>query len=86
MHPRGARPRTGRWMLLSAVAGSVLLGAWWTTHAAETSQQPVASSESSAKVLQKLDQILEHQQQMLKRFDEVMEELKIIKIRATMRR
>ncbi len=47
---------------------------------------PMDSSRKSseATVEQKLDQILAKQDQILARFDEVMEELQIIKIRATM--
>jgi len=40
---------------------------------------------SDPKVLGKLDEILTNQQTIMSRLDEVMEELKIVKIRATLR-
>ncbi|MBI4597225.1 MAG: hypothetical protein HY737_02345 [Candidatus Omnitrophica bacterium] len=42
-----------------------------------------SSSSGNAKLEKKLDEILANQQDILKRFDAVMEELKIIKVRAT---
>lgn len=38
---------------------------------------------ANVKILQKLDQILANQEAILKRFDDVMEELRIVKVRAT---
>ncbi len=42
-----------------------------------------AHPKSTDPVEQKLDQILQNQQEILQRFDAIMEELRIIKIRAT---
>ncbi len=42
-----------------------------------------AHPKSGDPVEQKLDQILQNQQEILQRFDAIMEELRIIKIRAT---
>lgn len=45
-----------------------------------------AKAEVDTKKLEaKLDRILDNQERMFQRFDEVMEELKIVKIRATLR-
>ena len=50
-------------------------------------KKSIAAAESSRKAKdssdQKLDQILANQEQILRRFDKVMEELAVIKIRAT---
>ena len=43
-----------------------------------------ASKLDERRIDQKLDEIIENQQKILKRFDEVMEELRIVKIRATL--
>ena len=59
-----------------------------STQAARTTRSRSASGTDGtgeAAVEAKLDQILESQQQILKRLDEIMEELRIVKIRATMR-
>ncbi len=50
-----------------------------------TSETEPATVEVDSKVLSRLDEILAAQQQMLTRLDEVMEELKVIKARATTR-
>ena len=54
-----------------------------------SSKKTKAGSQSSkatdAKLEQRLNEILDHQQQILKRLDDVMEELRIVKIRATVR-
>ena len=64
-----------------------------TTHAtasrsADTSRSSRAASSDSgreARIEAKLDQILANQEQILAKLDAVMEELKIVKIRATVR-
>lgn len=56
--------------------------------ASATSSRPTTqtSANSSEKHLEeKLDQILDNQDKILKRFDDVMEELRIVKIRATLK-
>ncbi len=42
-----------------------------------------AEKDSLNDVVVKLDQVIKNQQEMFKRFDAVMEELKIVKVRAT---
>ena len=49
----------------------------------KTASQPAKTTE--AKLEERLNDILDHQQQILKRLDDVMEELRIVKIRATVR-
>ena len=44
-----------------------------------------SSSNKDAGLERKLDQIIANQENMLQRFDQVMEELRIIKVRATLR-
>ena len=54
-----------------------------------SSREPSASAASSssaastAKLEKKLDQVLANEQEILKRFDQVMEELRIIKVRSS---
>jgi phage tail tape-measure protein len=47
--------------------------------------RPPEDEDLAARVNTKLEEVLETQQQILKRLDEVMEELKVVKIRATLR-
>ena len=95
------RSQGSPWWRLLAVGGLALalgMGLWINTEAPARAAEPKSGSRSSraseneetagktnAKVAAKLDEILENQQQILKRLDQVMEELKIVKIRATMR-
>ena len=83
-----------------AAAGLVVaigLGLWirTETHAAEPSEQSTRSTRASSTgggetgneaVIQKLDQVLTKQATILQRLDEIMAELKIVKIRATVNR
>ena len=55
------------------------------TTSTRRSSQGVAGGEGGSAVQAKLDHIIENQERILKRLDEVMEELKIVKIRATLR-
>ena len=43
----------------------------------------VNAAEDSARVISKLDKVLANQAEMFKQFDEIKQELKVIKIRAT---
>lgn len=86
-----------RWSIVPAcLIGLVGIGALVQTstlareESVETREGGRAARTSSAtadrKLLEgKLDEILDHQQQILKRLDQVMEELRVVKIRATMR-
>ena len=59
-----------------------------TAGPATRSAKPAATASSNnpnAKLEAKLDQILANQEQIFRRFDEVMEELRIVKVRATLR-
>jgi len=74
----------------------LVMGAWLAADAlaverssrtSRTSTQATSGSGSeSAKIAAKLDQILANQETILKRFDDVMEELRIVKVRATINR
>ena len=48
--------------------------------------QATNTHNQDAKILKKLDQVVANQEAILHRFDEVMEELRIIKIRASLNR
>ena len=89
--------RVSRWLL---PVGLVMVSAGLTValraeEALNTSSRSSRSSSASsrastggsgAKVLEgKLNEVLDNQQKILKRLDEVMAELQIVKIRATMR-
>ncbi|MBI2104225.1 MAG: hypothetical protein HYT90_01415 [Candidatus Omnitrophica bacterium] len=84
--------RMGRWPHTVA-ALAVVTGAWMgaESQAAERSRTSRAKADGSTgtsaqpdkKLEDKLDQILANQEKIFQRFDEVMEELKIVKIRAT---
>ncbi len=87
--------RRYRWLIVSAllvgVAGTSILP---LVRAEESSRQRSRSTRSSgtsassggdAKVEQKLDEILDNQQKLFTRLDQIMEELKIVKIRATLK-
>ena len=59
-----------------------------TSRSADTSRSTRAASSDSgreARIEAKLDQVLTNQDQILAKLDEVMEEVKIVKIRATVR-
>ena len=53
-------------------------------HRSSTSGSQVKSSDLS-RLQSKLDQVLDNQQTILKKFDAVMDELRIIKVRATIK-
>ena len=55
------------------------------SHAAAGRSTRAPEASGAAKIDAKLDQILANQERILSRLDEVMEELKIVKIRATVR-
>ena len=84
--------------LALAVGAGMLLGAAavWSADAADASRSSRPSRAGTAKtaaagdldlsdIEEKLDEILSGQQAILKKFDAVMEELRIIKVRATLR-
>ena len=57
-----------------------------STRAKSTASSPSkAASGKEEQILAKLNEVLEQQEHILKRFDEVMAELQIIKIRATIK-
>ena len=58
------------------------LNAWAKERASQATREADTSDE---RIEQKLDQIVANQAEILQRFDAVMEELKIIKIRASLR-
>ena len=66
---------------LGAVATA--LTAYEGAHAAGADRVAGSAGMSTAAIEKKLDQILANQQTILLRFDAVMEELRIIKVRAT---
>ena len=55
------------------------------SHSTRSSHASNSTKSSSSSVEAKLDQILKNQEKIFQRFDEVMEELKIVKIRATLK-
>jgi len=69
------------------VAGIAILALSFQLSAAarekSTTQSSRASSDPQERIEQKLDDIAGTQQEILRRFDQVMEELQIVKIRAT---
>ena len=85
------RTRASIGLLLVSILG---LGLWVKaeTQAAESSGRSSRASRSSSSVdgmdenavAQKLDQVLANQETIFRRLDEVMEELGIVKIRATL--
>ena len=82
--------RPGRGGRLCAVGLAVGVVMWFGVSAVASEQsgrssRPPEDEDLAARVNTKLEEVLETQQQILKRLDEVMEELKIIKIRATLR-
>ena len=92
----GARSRSGRLaglgLLLALGLGLHAAGFAQDEETAARSTRPRSATRSSqqgggadAKLDAKLDEILANQQRILARLDEVMEELKIIKIRATLK-
>ena len=97
MHTRTAR-KHGAWLLLIGLGIGLSVGLWSAAgsaaeEAAKSSRsvlggvKPTESSKSKAKedeIAKKLDEILANQQTILQRFDQVMEELRIIKVRATL--
>jgi hypothetical protein len=92
---RRRRRVTTTWRLTVAVGLALALGigAWINTSTLAKEEGTGSSSRSSraskasdgGKTEEKLNEILENQQKILKRLDEVMEELKIVKIRASVR-
>ena len=56
-----------------------------TRTTAEKSEQAADKRIDQKLLEQKLDQLLENQQKILKRLDDVMAELQIVKVRATVR-
>ena len=84
--------RPGRGGRLCAVGLAVGVAVWLgfsavaSGQSGRSSRPPEAQDEDLAvRVNTKLEEVLDTQQQILKRLDEVMEELKIVKIRATLR-
>ena len=90
-------PKHGAWVLLIGlgIGFGVCLSLAVTSMAEETSRATRSvlggaasggsSASSNAGLEKKLDQILANQETILQRFDQVMEELRIIKVRATLR-
>lgn len=81
-----------RILLASIVAAGVALCSLSASHAAEGASKARRASDRVAKeknrdaeLEKKLDQILANQALILQKFDAVMEELRIIKVRATIR-
>ena len=82
------------WSQVSWLALALAAGAWMMaqTQAAEqpqsrrskASDSAPTSSRTDGKIESKLDEILANQEKILKRFDDVMEELRIVKVRATL--
>ena len=88
---RGNVVRVQHWLLAFLIAGG--WAAARPLRAAESSSKTTKASAGKAegtdkldpKVEAKLNDILARQEQILQRLDQVMEELKIVKIRATVR-
>ena len=89
--PRRASP-IWRW----ASIGLLLFGCWAMGQPATSAERSTRTPKTSAtkaedtgkldpQVEAKLNEILAHQEQILQRLDQVMEELRIVKIRATVR-
>jgi hypothetical protein len=89
--------RSHRWWLVAVAGCALAIGAGFGMLARAADEEPAgrasrraartsASSSSSADGLErKLEEVLAGQQAILKRLDEIMEELKIVKIRASVR-
>ena len=82
--------RPGRGGRLCAVGLAVGVVMWFGFSAVASGQsgrssRPPEDEDLAARVNTKLEEVLETQQEVLKRLDEISEELKIIKIRATLR-
>ena len=88
----------GRGRVLGAVSVAFLCGLilWASAGARAADEESPSKSTRSSRasksaelsrdaIEQKLDEILSNQQKILQRLDEVMEELKIVKIRATLK-
>lgn len=71
------------WVTTEDAIGSDEQGAPAATTSSRRGTSSTNKDSSTAKLEKKLDQILANQEQILKRFDDVMEELRIVKIRAT---
>lgn len=74
-------------VLIAVSLNSLVFGASESTKTRSTKISGRASSKDTidtAALERKLDAILEKQEEVLQRFDAVMEELRIIKVRATM--
>ena len=77
-----------RAVLVAGVALALGIGAALDTSRAEKGEEHAASGGSEAdqqRILAKLDQILAGQEVIQHRLDEMMEELRIVKMRATLR-
>ena len=83
--------RMRRWFLVALIAGlGVAAQPLTAAEQSRTASKAAANQTGEAGALDlvveaKLDDILAHQEQILQRLDQVMEELKIVKIRATVR-
>ena len=82
--------RPGRGGRLCAVGLAVGVVMWFGVSAvvsgeSSRSSRPPEEEDLAARVNTKLEEVLDTQKQILKRLDDVMEELKIVKIRATLR-
>ena len=74
-------------LVIGSLGSSVLVAAETPANkpSAQSAKQPTQSDRArETRIEQKLDQILSNQQTILQRFDQVMEELRIVKVRATM--
>ena len=72
------------WSDGALLANDAVEGTGRSTRSSRTTQKD-GGKVSESKIEEKLNQILENQQKILARFDQVMEELRIVKIRATLR-
>ncbi len=85
---------TVRWRQALGLALALMVGAWMVaevqaaersrTSRAKASGSTETGAQADTKIAAKLDQVLANQDTILQRFDEVMEELRIIKVRATL--
>ena len=88
--------RPTRVLPLIGIAAGLSLWSWTMTSMAKEAARAASSkntatesdvnSKDLARIEEKLDQVLANQQTILQKFDEVMEELRIVKVRATMTR
>ena len=88
--PRRGLLRMHHWLLAGLMAGfwvftQPLRAAEQSSKAAKSAGKTEEEGKLDPKVEARLNDILAHQEQILQRLDQVMEELKIIKIRATVR-